>query len=108
MNARNQLIEALCSANPDYASYTDQLKDLARLTMTPYANAVIAAGFVHAPWTAESTKPFDPWADNFTSAQDELEAAQSDARDAKAASAALLELNARIAGLATAVEQREL
>lgn len=98
MTARDQVIDVLCATNPDYHGYPEHLKDLTRIWMTPYANAVIDAGFIPAPWTDEQP-PFDPWADNFTANADDREAAQQNARDAKAASAAFSELSAHVPGL---------
>jgi hypothetical protein len=88
------LVEALCRTNESYPDFSDDMQNLCRIAMSPYASAVIDAGFVPAPWS-NSEPPFDPWADNFRSQEQELGAAQEKIREMKAATAALSELNAR-------------
>jgi hypothetical protein len=88
------LVEALCRTNEAYPDFSADMQKLCRIAMSPYASAVIDAGFVPAPWS-NNEPPFDPWADNFRSPALELSAAQERTREMTAATAALSELNAR-------------
>jgi hypothetical protein len=101
VTARALLVEALCSTNADFAGWPSDLQDLSRIAMTPFANAVLAAGFIQAPWGGASFDPFDPFGDLFQVEQDEREASLRNNLDVKAADAAILELSGRLAGAST-------